>query len=168
MDFLSQLSHMHSHMHTHTHTHSHTHTHTLHYTALHAHYDHTLKHYGYISHHYDNDNTSHDLPYSYEVTGCEVVWAIRDDSISSTFFDAGAATFFLPHLEQQQSALPSVVGGGETKMPLKRLKYMLDPIGNHYRICMVCNKVVGFVVIIVLIVICKTKTEIIDIIVIAG
>ncbi|XP_065913309.1 pyridine nucleotide-disulfide oxidoreductase domain-containing protein 1-like [Dysidea avara] len=71
----------------------------------------------------------------YEVTGCEVVWAIRDDSISSTFFDAGAATFFLPHLEQQQSALPSVVGGGETKMPLKRLKYMLDPIGsqeNHH------------------------------------
>lgn len=54
----------------------------------------------------------------YEITGCEVVWAIRDDSISSTFFDAGAATFFLPHLDEQ--------GTSETsKKPLKRSKYTL-------------------------------------------
>jgi len=75
--------------------------------------------------------THHTIPYSYEVSGCEVVWAIRDDSISSTFFDAGAATFFMPHLEQQESVSPSGTGCGETKMPLKRLKYMLDPIGRY-------------------------------------
>lgn len=35
---------------------------------------------------------------SYEVVGCEVVWAIKDKSIGQAFFDEGAATFFLPHL----------------------------------------------------------------------
>ena len=71
-----------------------------------------------------------DLSCSYEITGCEVVWAIRDDSISSTFFDVGAATFFLPHLEEQDVS-PSGVGDGESiKKPLKRSKYTVDTSGN--------------------------------------
>ena len=71
-----------------------------------------------------------DFSCSYEVAGCEVVWAIRDDSISSTFFDAGAATFFLPHLEER-SALSSGAGAEEIiKKPLKRYKYTLDSFGN--------------------------------------
>jgi len=35
----------------------------------------------------------------YEVSSCEVIWAIKHDTISATFFDAGAAQFFLPHLQ---------------------------------------------------------------------
>lgn len=68
---------------------------------------------------------------SYEVTGCEVVWAIRDDSISSTFFDAGAATFFLPHLDKHTV---SPYGSGEpVKQPLKRSKYTLDSFGKDIK-----------------------------------
>lgn len=73
---------------------------------------------------------NHVISHRYEISGCEVVWAIRDDSISSTFFDAGAATFFLPHLDEQ-SVSPPGAGGGETpKKPLKRSKYTLDSSGN--------------------------------------
>jgi hypothetical protein len=38
------------------------------------------------------------IDFRYEVGGCEVVWAIKDHSIGHTFFDEGAAVFFLPHL----------------------------------------------------------------------
>lgn len=69
--------------------------------------------------------------YSYEITGCEVVWTIRDDSISSTFFDVGAATFFLPHLEEQSVSLSGVGGEQVAKKPLKRSKYTLDSFGNN-------------------------------------
>ncbi|CAH1243854.1 PYROXD1 [Branchiostoma lanceolatum] len=50
----------------------------------------------------------------YEIEGCEVIWAIKDDSIGNTFFDRGAAEFFLPHL---------TAGKCEENKPLKRLKY---------------------------------------------
>ncbi|XP_019631402.1 PREDICTED: pyridine nucleotide-disulfide oxidoreductase domain-containing protein 1-like [Branchiostoma belcheri] len=50
----------------------------------------------------------------YEIEGCEVIWAIKDDSIGNTFFDRGAAEFFLPHLTAAKC---------EEKKPLKRLKY---------------------------------------------
>lgn len=70
-------------------------------------------------------STSH----RYEVTGCEVVWAIKDDSISSTFFDVGAATFFLPHLKEQNVS-SSGAEAEETKVPLKRSKYTVDSFGN--------------------------------------
>lgn len=53
----------------------------------------------------------------YEVEGCEVVWAIKDKSISSTFVDPGAAEFFLPQLNKEKST--------DTK-PSKRLKYTLE------------------------------------------
>ncbi|KAG7320268.1 hypothetical protein KOW79_016121 [Hemibagrus wyckioides] len=36
---------------------------------------------------------------SYEVEGCEVIWAIKDKAIGNTFFDAGAAQFLIPSLE---------------------------------------------------------------------
>ncbi|XP_048240124.1 pyridine nucleotide-disulfide oxidoreductase domain-containing protein 1-like isoform X2 [Haliotis rufescens] len=51
----------------------------------------------------------------YEIEGCEVVWAIKDKSIASTFIDAGAAEFFLPQLNQDKP---------DSSGPVKRLKYM--------------------------------------------
>ena len=50
----------------------------------------------------------------YEIEGCEVIWAIKDKSISSTFIDPGAATFFLPHLADDKTHIDK---------PSKRLKY---------------------------------------------
>ncbi|XP_072035637.1 pyridine nucleotide-disulfide oxidoreductase domain-containing protein 1-like isoform X2 [Amphiura filiformis] len=50
----------------------------------------------------------------YEIEGCEVVWVIKDTSISSTFVDAGAAEFFLPHLVKDKEPAQG---------PLKRHKY---------------------------------------------
>lgn len=35
----------------------------------------------------------------YELTGCEVIWVIKDDAIGNAYFDKGAAQFFLPALE---------------------------------------------------------------------
>ena len=57
--------------------------------------------------------------------GCEVVWAIRAGSIASTFVDPGAATFFLPHLNEEKD---------QTNKPMKRLKYTVD--GEY------CHKVI--------------------------
>ena len=53
----------------------------------------------------------------YEVEGCEVIWAIRAGSITSTFVDRGAATFFLPHLNEEKD---------QKDKPMKRLKYTVD------------------------------------------
>ncbi|KAK6170256.1 hypothetical protein SNE40_018691 [Patella caerulea] len=50
----------------------------------------------------------------YEVEGCEVIWAIKDKSISSAFVDAGAAQFFLPCVNKEKT---------ESRKPLKRHKY---------------------------------------------
>lgn len=47
--------------------------------------------------------------------GCEVIWAIKDKSITSTFMDPGAAAFCLPQLNQTK--VPS-------DRPIKRRKYM--------------------------------------------
>ena len=72
----------------------------------------------------------------YELCGCEVIWAIKDSSIGNTFFDEGAAKFFLPHLTTPHHTAPLCAGegeGGDDEMiktkPLKRMRYMLDPIG---------------------------------------
>lgn len=73
----------------------------------------------------------------YVVGGCEVLWAIKDRSIGHTFFDEGAAVFFLPHLVSEttsESLEPSkhVAAGDQSAghvteiSPLKRLKYALD------------------------------------------
>lgn len=63
--------------------------------------------------------------------GCEVVWAIKDQSISHTFVDEGAATFFLPHLVgsiSTDSASPGAEGKDQLLeiKPLKRAKYVVD------------------------------------------
>ena len=75
----------------------------------------------------------------YELSGCQVVWAIKDASIGHTFFDEGAAKFFLSHLQTPHHSVSSGGGGVEegnetgglikTK-PLKRMKYMLDPVSE--------------------------------------
>ncbi|XP_066912440.1 pyridine nucleotide-disulfide oxidoreductase domain-containing protein 1-like [Clytia hemisphaerica] len=36
----------------------------------------------------------------YEVTGCEIVWCIKDSTIGNTFFDEGAAQFLVSKLEK--------------------------------------------------------------------
>ncbi|XP_064628146.1 pyridine nucleotide-disulfide oxidoreductase domain-containing protein 1-like [Lineus longissimus] len=50
----------------------------------------------------------------YEIEGYEVIWAIKDPSISSTFVDPGAAEFFVPHLSMEKDP---------EKKPVKRVKY---------------------------------------------
>ena len=67
---------------------------------------------------------------SYEVSGCEIVWVIKDRSIGSTFFDEGAAVFFLPYLlTAHHSSIPEEKNEDVVKtVPMKRLKYMLDPL----------------------------------------
>lgn len=61
--------------------------------------------------------------------GCQVLWAIKDDAIGNTFFDKGAATFFLPHLlpnlpvsKEKQKFMESTV---------KRNKYRTETVQNH-------------------------------------
>ena len=61
--------------------------------------------------------------YRYEIEGCEVIWAIKDASITNTFVDAGAAQFFLPRLTQEKEEAPPVS---------KRLKYTRQ--GDYYSI----------------------------------
>lgn len=66
---------------------------------------------------------------SYELHGCQVLWAIKDDAIGNAFFDKGAATFFLPHLE-------SSVHVSEEKhkfmdSTVKRLKYGIELPQNY-------------------------------------
>ena len=60
---------------------------------------------------------------SYELHGCQVLWAIKDDAIGNTFFDKGAATFFLPHLE---SSLPVSMERQNMKSSVKRMKYGIE------------------------------------------
>ena len=60
-----------------------------------------------------------------------MIWAIKDSSISSTFIDEAAATFFLPHLVPRPSTSPTSAEDDTVKVkPLKRMKYLLDPIGE--------------------------------------
>lgn len=64
-----------------------------------------------------------------------MVWAIKDKSIGQTFFDEGAATFFLPHLSAAQTAEPVAAAGDDSsgvvmvtkgEAPIKRLRYTHD------------------------------------------
>lgn len=61
-------------------------------------------------------HTEHAL-YSYEVEGCEVVWAVKDKAIGNTFFDAGAAQFLIPFLEADKP---------ERAAPCKRTRYTTE------------------------------------------
>lgn len=55
--------------------------------------------------------------FRYEIEGCEVIWAIKDKSIASTFVDEGAAQFFLPHLNSEKQQAHQIV---------KRQKFSID------------------------------------------
>ena len=60
------------------------------------------------------------------------MWVIKDHSIGSTFFDEGAAVFFLPYLlTAHHSSTPEGESEDVVKtVPMKRLKYMLDPLAG--------------------------------------
>ena len=53
----------------------------------------------------------------YEIAGCDIVWAVKDEFISHTFIDKGAAAFLLQHLGEDK---PLDLG------PMKRHKYTHD------------------------------------------
>ncbi|CAN0189917.1 unnamed protein product [Lampetra fluviatilis] len=55
----------------------------------------------------------------HEVRGCDVIWAIKDRAIGTSFFDAGAAAFFLPHLVKTAPGSAS----GAVPRPCKRQRY---------------------------------------------
>ena len=56
------------------------------------------------------------------------MWAIKDSSITRTFFDEGAATFFLPHLASQPTGRQTASNSEEIVeiSPLKRTKYTVE------------------------------------------
>ena len=53
----------------------------------------------------------------FEIEGCEVVWAIKDNFVNSTFVDEGASVFLLPQLHQKTPV---------SKIPKKRTKYVVN------------------------------------------
>ena len=58
------------------------------------------------------------------------MWAIKDSSITRTFFDEGAATFFLPHLASQPTTADSATASNSDEIlevsPLRRTKYTVE------------------------------------------
>ncbi|XP_062620170.1 pyridine nucleotide-disulfide oxidoreductase domain-containing protein 1-like [Saccostrea cucullata] len=56
----------------------------------------------------------------YEIEGCEVVWAIKDKSISNTFVDPGAGEFFMAEINKKKEA--------REEKPSKRLKYTVQDV----------------------------------------
>lgn len=55
----------------------------------------------------------------YEVEHCSVIWAIKDEHISTTFFDEAAARFFLDRIQMVKE---------KEKLNEKRQKYELTNI----------------------------------------
>ncbi|XP_060885918.1 pyridine nucleotide-disulfide oxidoreductase domain-containing protein 1 isoform X3 [Labrus mixtus] len=53
----------------------------------------------------------------FKVEGCEVIWAVKDKAIGNTFFDAGAAQFFIPSLETDKP---------DRSVPCKRTRYTTE------------------------------------------
>jgi hypothetical protein len=72
----------------------------------------------------------------YEVKNCEVIWTIKDAAIGTTFFDEGAAKFFLSAFEDgPMSQEEEEKEGKDEKVlikskPMKRMRYMLDSTDN--------------------------------------
>ncbi|XP_078493338.1 pyridine nucleotide-disulfide oxidoreductase domain-containing protein 1-like [Ciona intestinalis] len=58
----------------------------------------------------------------FQIKNCEVIWAIKDKSISNVFFDGGAGQFFLPFLQRKKDLLKNV----ETEIPSKRMIYKVS------------------------------------------
>lgn len=55
----------------------------------------------------------------HEIEGCQVIWAIKHDSINNTFFDAGAAEFMLGNVNAAKCV-------DDPRTPLKRKKYTIE------------------------------------------
>lgn len=62
----------------------------------------------------------------YEIENCQIIWAVKDNSIGSTFFDPGAAEFFLPHLFQEKCSKEDGL--------VKRIKYTVAESNNSKQI----------------------------------
>ena len=77
--------------------------------------------------------------FRYEIKNCQVIWAIKDDSIGTTFFDEGAARFFLSTLEESSSPPEEKEKSDKashvliSSKPMKRMRYMLDSTGENVR-----------------------------------
>ena len=56
----------------------------------------------------------------YELQAVDIVWAIKDDSIATTFFDPGAAEFFISDFYEKS------VHNDEHNIPTKRMKYTVS------------------------------------------
>ena len=56
--------------------------------------------------------------FRYEIERCEVIWAIKDPSITHAFVDAGAAEFFMPKVNQDKPRSPPAA--------IKRTKYKIS------------------------------------------
>ena len=69
------------------------------------------------------------------MSGCKVIWAIKDDAIGNTFFDKGAATFLLPHLEFDSELTLKCV-----ESTVKRMKYgaVMDNPGKDLVLPILC------------------------------
>jgi len=59
----------------------------------------------------------------YELENIEVVWAIKDKSVSHVFVDPGAGEFFLKELNREK---------GDTGQPIKRMKYTVKGEGQEF------------------------------------
>ncbi|VCX36521.1 unnamed protein product, partial [Gulo gulo] len=57
------------------------------------------------------------IPFRYEIEGCEVIWAIKDKAIGNTFFDAGAAEFLTSKLTAEKP---------EARIAHKRTRYTTE------------------------------------------
>lgn len=66
------------------------------------------------------------LIYSHEITNCQIIWAIKDESISSTFFDVGAGQFLLPKLFSPDAKK------SDNNTVSKRMKFTVD--GRNYHL----------------------------------
>ena len=57
----------------------------------------------------------------YELNDVDVIWAVKDSSISSVFVDPGAGEFLLKRLHE---------GKSEEKKPVKRMKFSVTKEGD--------------------------------------
>jgi len=57
------------------------------------------------------------IPFRYEIEGCEIIWAIKDKAIGNTFFDAGAAEFLTSKLIAEKP---------EARIAHKRTRYTTE------------------------------------------
>ena len=59
----------------------------------------------------------------YELSDVDVIWAVKDSSISSVFVDPGAGEFLLKRLHEGKSE-------SEEKKPVKRMKFSVTKEGD--------------------------------------